>query len=269
VVTIHDLNYRIVPESHLGVMGLGMRVLVPLAARRSHRIIADSASTGRDLQKLLRVPGEKVDVVPLGIGVRRAEPLPAAEVRARIGAGDRQIVLSVSAMRPHKNLARLIAALGLISPDRRPLLALPGYSTSYERELRQQVAELGLEDAVRFLGWVSASELEGLYAAASCFVFPSLYEGFGLPVLEAMDRGVPVACSGRGALDEVAGDAALRFDPESERDIAAAIERLLTDTAEAERLRKAGHERAAKFTWRATATETLASYEKALAGLRT
>lgn len=269
VVTIHDLNYRIVPESHLGVMGLGMRVLVPLAARRSHRIIADSASTRRDLQKLLHVPAEKVDVVPLGIGVRRAAPLPEAEVRARIGAGDRQIVLSVSAMRPHKNLARLIAALGLISPDRRPLLALPGYSTSYERELRRQVAELGVEDAVRFLGWVPASELEGLYAASSCFVFPSLYEGFGLPVLEAMDRGLPVACSGRGALDEVAGDAALRFNPESERDIAAAIERLLTDTAEAERLRKAGHERAAKFTWRATATETLASYERALAGLRT
>jgi glycosyltransferase involved in cell wall biosynthesis len=264
VVTIHDLNYRIVPESHLGVMGLGMRMLVPLAARASHRIIADSASTGRDLQNMLRVPATKLDVVPLGIGVRRAEALPEPEIRARLEAGERDIVLSASAMRPHKNLARLIGALALLRPERRPLLALPGYPTSYEKVLRGRVSELGLEDSVRFLGWVPASELEGLYAAAACFVFPSLYEGFGLPVLEAMARGVPVACSGRGALSEVAGDAALLFDPESESAIAQAIERVLRDPTEAERLRAAGLRRASQFSWAAAAQGTIASYEKAL-----
>src|ERR1019366_2400363 len=129
-----------------------------------------------------------------------------------------------------------------------------------EAQLRARAAEVGAGEDVRFLGWVSAAELEGLYAAAACFVFPSLAEGFGLPVLEAMARGLPVACSGRGALAEVAGDAALRFDPESERAIAASIECLLGDRAQAERLRVAGRERAAQFSWAATAAGTLACY---------
>lgn len=266
VVTIHDLNYRIVPEAHLGVRGLGMRMLVPMAAWRSHRIVADSESTRQDLRRLLKVRSSKVDVVPLGVRTTgRPEPLPEAELRRNLDAGERQIVLSVSASRPHKNVARLLVALALMPTERRPLLAIPGYRTAYEDELRRRAAELGVAADVRFLGWVGDPELEGLYAVAACFVFPSLYEGFGLPVLEAMARGVPVACSGRGALDEVAGDAALRFDPESEPSIAAAIERLLSDREEARRLAEAGRRRAEQFTWAATASRTLACYERALA----
>lgn len=265
VVTIHDLNYRIVPEAHLGVRGLGMRVLVPLAARRSDRIIVDAASTSDDIQRLLKVSPTKVDVVPLGIGRDgRAEPLGEAELRSRLRAGQRPIVLCVAAKRPHKNLMRLLGALALIPPERRPLLVLPGYPTSHEQQLRDRAARLGITGDVRFLGWIIPEELEGLYAAAACFVLPSLYEGFGLPVLEAMARGVPVACSGRGSLAEVAGDAALRFDPESEPAIAAAIERLLDDQAEADRLRVAGRERASRFTWAAAATGTLAAYDRVL-----
>jgi glycosyltransferase involved in cell wall biosynthesis len=264
VVTIHDLNYRIVPEAHLGLRGLGMRVLVPLAARRSDRIITESASTRDDLIRLLRLPSSKIDVVPLGIGARQVDPVGREEMRARLGAPERPIVLSVSAMRPHKNLARLIGALGLIPPDRRPLLVLAGSPTAHERELRRRAEELGLTSDVRFLGWVDDAELEGLYASASGFLFPSLYEGFGLPVLEAMARGLPVACSGRGSLAEVAGDAALRFDPESEPAIAEAIERLLTDAEHARRLSEAGRARAARYSWAATAEGTLASYERAM-----
>ena len=105
---------------------------------------------------------------------------------------------------------------------------IPGYPTAHELQLRRRV-ELGVDEDVRFLGWIDPVELEGLYRAASCFVFPSRREGFGLPVLEAMARGVPVACSAPGALAEVVGDAALRFDPASEPAIASAIERLLAD----------------------------------------
>ena len=144
------------------------------------------------------------------------------------------------------------------------MLVIPGYHTAHENELRARASELGLVDDVRLLGWIEPAELEGLYAAAACFVFPSLIEGFGLPVLEAMSRGVPVACSGRGSLAEVAGDAALIFDPESESEIAAAIERLVTDRDEAARLRTAGRARAARFSWSATAAGTMAAYRRVL-----
>ena len=265
VVTIHDLNHRIVPESHLGLLGIGMRGLVSLAARRSHRIIADSHSTRRDLQRLLGIASDRVDVVPLGLGTSPpATPASLPEIRQRLGLGDRSIVLTASAKRPHKNLARLIGAMALIPAERRPVLVLAGYSTPHEVELRRRALDSSVAEDIRFLDWVPQQELEALYAIAECFVFPSLYEGFGLPVLEAMARGVPVACSGRGALAEVVGDAALRFDPESERAIATAIEHLLNNPAEAERLRLAGRERAARFTWEATAAGTLASYERAL-----
>jgi len=159
---------------------------------------------------------------------------------------------------------RLLEGLATIPNERRPVLVLPGYATPHERELRECSARLGLTADTRFLGWVSDEELEGLYRSAACFVFPSLYEGFGLPVLEAMARGVPVACSDRGSLGEVTGGAAVTFDPEQPRAIAAAIERLLADPAERERLRVAGHANAARFTWSETARGTLRTYEAAL-----
>ncbi len=264
VVTIHDLIYRVVPAAHPGLRALGMRLLVPLAARRSHRVIAISESTRDDVRRHLHIAPDRVDLVPQGIGTtRRAAPMSEPGIRAMLAAGDRRIVLSVSAKLPHKNLVRLLGALASIPGDRRPLLVLPGYPTPHEAQLRSHAERLGVQADVRLLGWVADEELEGLYAAAACFVFPSLYEGFGLPVLEAMARGVPVACSSRGSLGEVAGDAALVFDPESETGIASAIERLLHDDALAERLRAAGRERAGRFTWAATAAGTLRAYERA------
>ncbi len=265
VVTIHDLLYRIVPDAHFGLYGLGMRVLVPLAARRSHRVIVDSRSTAADVRRFLRVPEERLDVVALGLGASPSHtPEPEAELRERHRLGARQVALSVSAKRPHKNLMRLLEALAAIVPERRPLLVVPGYPTSYEAVLREHAAALGVLDDVRLLAWVSGPELEGLYALAAVFVFPSLYEGFGLPVLEAMRRGVPVACSNSSSLPEVAGDAALLFDPADARAMTAAIERVLGDPAEADRLRAAGREQAAHFTWAATARATAASYDRAM-----
>jgi glycosyltransferase involved in cell wall biosynthesis len=265
VVTIHDLIYRTMPEAHPGLRSVGMRVLVPLAARRSDRVIVDSAATRADVLRHLGTPAAKVDVVPLGLGaLRRTGPIGEDELRRSLKAGERSIVLSVSAKLAHKNLQRLIEALGLIPAVERPLLVLPGYATPHEEVLKRRAAELSVADDVRFLGWVSAPELEGLYAAARAVVLPSLAEGFGLPVLEAMARGVPVACSGRGALAEVAGDAALTFDPESVPAIAAALRRLVTDDALSGRLRAAGPAHAAAFRWEATAALTLASYERAL-----
>jgi glycosyltransferase involved in cell wall biosynthesis len=265
VVTVHDLIYRVYPEAHSGVLTYGMRVLVRAAAMRSHRIMADSVSTRDDLERYLKVPSSKIDVVPLGVGTTaRAAPEDEAALRARLSLGERPVVLSVSAKRPHKNLLRLLEALARIEPGERPVLVLPGYATWHEAELRERAAALGIVDDVRFLDWVTDAELEGLYAAAAAFVFPSLYEGFGLPVLEAMTRGVPVACSDRSSLPEVAGDAALLFDPERVDDIAGAIRRLLSEPDLAERLRVAGREQARRFTWAAAARGVLASYERAM-----
>jgi len=265
VVTVHDLHYRVQPEAHFGLRALGMRMLVPLAVRGAHRVIVPSAATRGDLLRFTGARDELVDVVPEGIGQAPGEGGDAGAARARLGLGERPLVLSVSAKRPHKNLARLIGALARIPAERRPLLALPGYPTPHESELRELAESLGVTGHVRFDGWLSRSELDDLYAAATCFVFPSLYEGFGLPVLEAMARGIPVATSGRASLAEVAGDAALTFDPEDEQAIATAIEALLGDAQLRDRLRLAGRERAAGFTWERAAELTVASYRRALA----
>jgi glycosyltransferase involved in cell wall biosynthesis len=268
VVTVHDLIYARFPEAHAGIRDLGMRVLVPLAVRRSDRVIVDSKSTRRDLVELLGTSAERIDVVPLGIGtVARCEPLPEQELRERLDLGERRIALSLSAKRPHKNLLALVGALARIPAERRPLLVLPGYRTAHEAELRERARTVGVQEDVRFLDWLSGEEFEGLWQISDAFVYPSLYEGFGLPVLEAMARGVPVACSNASSLPEVAGDAALQFDPRDERAIASALERLLSESdqgrEEVERLRARGLERAREFTWERTARLTLESYGRA------
>lgn len=265
VVTVHDLIYARFPDAHAGLRDKGMRLLVPQGARRSDRVIADSQSTRADLIELLRIAPERIDVVPLGLGsVRRATPLEEAQTRARFDLGERRIVLSLSAKRPHKNLLALLDALARIPSQERPTLVIPGYPTAHEHELREHAQALGLLQDVRFPAWVSAEELEGLWTLAQAFVFPSLYEGFGLPVLEAMARGVPVACSNTSSLPEVAGDAALLFDPHDPPQIGAAITRLLGDRELGERLRVLGRARVEQFTWARTARLTLESYARAL-----
>jgi glycosyltransferase involved in cell wall biosynthesis len=265
VVTVHDLIYARFPDAHAGIRDKGMRVLVPLGVRRSDRVIADSNSTRQDLLSLVGVPPERVDVVPLGLGtVQREQPLAERDVREKLALGERPVLLSLSAKRPHKNLLALIGALARLPPGERPVLVLPGYATAHEAQLRERARSLGVADDVRFPAWVSAAELEGLWKITRAFLFPSLYEGFGLPVLEAMARGVPVACADASSLPEVAGDAALLFDPRSESAIADALRRLLSDEELCERLRRLGRERAARFTWERTAEGTLASYARAL-----
>ena len=265
VTTIHDLNYKLVPEAHFGLLRIGMGVLVPASARRSHRIVVDATATAAELQRHLRVPATKIDVVPLGVSDEPpGDAVPEGDLRDRLALGERPILLSVSAKRPHKNLLRLLDAHAQLDPANRPVLVVPGYPTPHEAELAARARALGTHDHVRFPAWVSAADLEGLYAAARAFVFPSLHEGFGLPVLEAMRRGVPVACSDRSTLPEVAGDAALLFDPEDVASIRGALERLLHDTELRERLRSAGRARAALFNWDATASATAAVYRRTL-----
>jgi len=262
VVTLYDVIYATHPEAHTRVMRIGMRVLVPLAARRADRIIAISEEAASEIARVLGTDRGRIDVVyPGGRPVGRATAEP--ELRSTLGLGEAAVVLSVSAHRPHKNLSRLLRAFADVRAKPSPVLVIPGYSTSFEDELERELSELGIRDRVRLLGWVSDGDLEGLFRLAACFVFPSLVEGFGLPVLEAMERGVAVACSNVSAMPEVAGDAARYFDPLEVDDIRAAIDDLLEDGALAARLAAAGEVQARKFSWKRAARETLAVYERA------
>jgi glycosyltransferase involved in cell wall biosynthesis len=257
VTTVHDLIYLVHPEAHFGVLAVGLRLAVGLAVRRSHRLIAVSQSTARDLEQQLQAPVSKIDVVPNGVlPPAAASHRDPAAIRARYDLGDRPVVLAASAKRPHKNLPRLLDALASLPGDRRPLLLLPGYPTEHEAELRRQATALGLDSYVRFLGWVESDELEDLYDVAAAFIMPSLYEGFGLPVLEAMARGVPVACSDRSSLPEVAGDAAVLVDPLDTEAIARGLAELLGSPERRAELSARGVERAREFSWERTARET-------------
>ena len=189
--------------------------------------------------------------------------MPEEELRQGLGLGTAPIVLSVSAKRPHKNLERLIDAVAAIETEPAPILVITGYPTAYEEGLRAQAGS-----RVRLAGWVDDATLAGLYRMAICLVFPSLAEGFGLPVLEAMRRGLPVACSNASSLPEVAGEAALYFDPTDTASITAPWIGSMGDRRCASSSAHAGEEQARKFSWSATAARTLESYQRALAAAR-
>jgi glycosyltransferase involved in cell wall biosynthesis len=267
-----------------------MRRRVGRAARGADRIFAISEAAASDLVATLGIERERIDVTPLGTRLGHATPgthlahaqmghgvserTGAAqlgteqagaerELRAELELGDTRVVLCVAQKRPYKNLHRLVRALPALEPD--VMLVLAGAPTAHEQELRRLADELGVAQRVRFPEWLSEEQLEGLYALCSAFALPSLIEGFGLPVLEAMLRGAPVACSDTSSLPEVAGDAALLFDPERQEEVDGAIRRLLEDRALAERLRARGRERAARFTWEQTGAASLAGYRRAMA----
>ena len=244
-----------------------MRLLVPAAVKASRRVIADSQATKDDVVREIGFPAQRIDVVHLATTLppAGAPVTPEAELRARLELGDRPTLLSLAAKRPHKNVEGLIDALAGIPAERRPVLVVPGYATEHEPALRERARTAGVEAAVRFPGWLPRADVEGLWRACTAHVLPSFYEGFGLPVLEAMARGVPGACSDRASMPEVAGDAALLFDPSDPAAIRAAIERLLGDAALRERLRSAGLARAAEFSWERCARETAAVYARVLA----
>jgi glycosyltransferase involved in cell wall biosynthesis len=240
-----------------------MRMLVRHCVRNADRVFAISQAAADDFVQTLGLPPERIDVTPLGVRPPSGPSTAEGEVRERLGLGDARVVLCVAQKRPYKNLHRLVSALAELDED--VVLVLPGSSTPYELELRELAAKLGVDERVRFPDWLSDGELNGLYALSSAFALPSLIEGFGLPVLEAMARGVPVACSNVSALPEVAGDAALLFDPESQQEVTAALRRLLDDRELAKTLIARGHARVEDFTWRRTGECSLAGYRAAIA----
>jgi glycosyltransferase involved in cell wall biosynthesis len=270
VVTVPDVTWILAPGPGERWTARLWRAVVPPVARRADRVIAFSQAGAGHVTEYLGVPPERIDVVALAAGnTEPVEPTPPEELRARLGLGEGPVVLTVSAKKVHKNLERLVRAIVSVA-ERWPdvVLVMPGNPTVYERELRELAAELGIAANVVFPAYVDAADLEGLYALARCFVLASIDEGFGIPILEAMRRGVPAACSRASSLPEVAGDAARYFDPLSVGDIADAITELLADRGLAGDLAARGRERERAFTWQATAQGTLESYARAWRGRR-
>ena len=197
--------------------------------------------------------------------MRRDEPLSEPLTRARFELGERRVVAQSVGQAPAQEPRRPDPGAGAASPPSAARCwCCPATPPGTKPSCAPAPAELGVAADIRFAGGSARGELEGLWALADAFVFPSLYEGFGLPVLEAMARGVPVACCDASSLPEVAGDAALLFDPRSEQAIVQAIERLLGEPALASELRAKGLARAREFTWARTARLTLQSYARAL-----
>jgi glycosyltransferase involved in cell wall biosynthesis len=265
VLTVGDVTWIRHPDPAEARTVRLWRILVPPVARRADRVLTYSESSRSEVAEDLGVPLERIDAIPLGVEERAStEPTAEGELRTRLGLGSGPVVLSVLALKDHKNVGRLVEAMAAVRrtvPD--AVLVVPANPTRLQSHLWQSALELGIEGAVVFPGWITDADLEGLYGIAGCLAFPSLREGFGLPILDAMQRGVPVACSNTSSLPEVAGDAALSFDPYNVDEIAAAIVELLTDAAVAGDLSARGRERAKGFTWRRTADRTLAAYEQA------
>lgn len=258
VVTVHDLSFLTVPQAADAGLRAYLTDAVPRSVARADHVLADSEHTRQDLARLLRTPAPKISVLYSGVSpafrrVEEGERL--AEVRARYGLAG-PFVLGLGTIEPRKNLERLIEAFGrLVAAGEPHALALVGgqgwlYGPIYER-----VQALGLADRVHFLGFVPDADLPPLYSAAEAFAFPSLYEGFGLPPLEALACGTPTVVSNVSSLPEVVGDAALQVAPTDVDALAAALARLLHDEPLRARLRDAGPRQASRFTWPAAAAQ--------------
>jgi glycosyltransferase involved in cell wall biosynthesis len=270
VVTIHDLVSFLFPETVPRKYSLYMRLMTRLATRSADRIIAVSEATKADLVRMLNVPPARIVVIHEAVGPEFARPLApgtVTAVSARYGLRS-PYCLFVGNLEPRKNLPGLIEAFAevrrrLARSARPPQLVLAGTRAWLHAGIFRAVETHGLGGDVVFMDYVPIADLPALYAGATCFVFPSLYEGFGLPVLEAMAAGAPVVAARAGSIPEVAGDAALLVDARVSGELATALETLLTDAPLRERLVARGRVRAAQFDWETVARQTLAVYEAA------
>ncbi|CAA9574864.1 MAG: Glycosyltransferase [uncultured Thermomicrobiales bacterium] len=265
VVTIHDLAFLAHPRALGAARRRYLTLLTALSARRAARIIAVSAFTRDEVVRRLRVPARKVAVVHNAVDPAFA-PLPAAEI-ARFRAEQRlpeRVILCVGTLEPRKNLVGLLDAFARLAPRTdAELVVVGGQGWLYDAALAR-VATLGLTGSVRFAGFVPDADLPRWYNAATLFVYPSLYEGFGLPPLEALACGVPTVTGAGTAMAEIVGDAALLTDPRDPAALAAALARLLDDPALRATLRERGPRQAAPFTWARTAAATRAVYDEVL-----
>jgi glycosyltransferase involved in cell wall biosynthesis len=269
VVTIHDVSLKLYPECHPIRRRIINRPLVAIAARVADAVIAVSHSARNDLLRFHRIPPERVSVVHEAAGpgfMRITDPRQRARIRMRYALPDR-FMLYVGAIEPRKNLPRLMEAFARarrhgISHD---LVCVGPYGWS-SRDLYQHIDKLGLRRVVHFTGYVPVEDLPVIYNLAEFFAFPSIYEGFGLPVIEAMACGTPVITANASSLAEIAGGAAYTVDPHDVDALTGAIVALASDSERREELSRRGLARAQEFSWARTARDMLALYDKVVVG---
>jgi glycosyltransferase involved in cell wall biosynthesis len=266
IVTLFDVQHHDLPAFFSAPERSLRRLTYDAAARRAAMVITTSDYSRTRAMEVLGIPGHRIETVPFGIDLDRFTQDPTESDAERLDAlgVTRPFVFYPANLWPHKNHSRLLDALAQVPDDELELL-LTGQPYGRLRPLLEQARRRGLAERVRHLGYLDAAALPALYRAARAVVFPSLYEGFGAPPLEAMACGCPVASSTRASLGEVCGDAALPMDPESTEAIAAAIERVTGDEALRRRLVAAGLERARGFSWEAAAARHTAIYARVAA----
>ena len=264
VMTLYDLTFATVPGTHLRVLRWSSNFLVPRILRKVGKIIAISESTKRDAIRLYGIPEEKIEVTCLAVDgrFRPAGAGAIAMVRERHRLPER-FLLYVGTIEPRKNLPVILDALKILMERGGgvPLVVAGARGWMYE-DFFLKVRTTGLEGKVLFTGYIPDEELPALYSAAEAFLYPSLYEGFGFPVLEAMACGTPVVCSNTSSLPEVAGDAAILLSPVAPGDWADTIQEVLDSGTLRERMRQEGFRRASLFSWEKTARETWEIYRR-------
>jgi glycosyltransferase involved in cell wall biosynthesis len=273
VFTIHDLIFRFYPEYHLPLNRIYLSLMLPRFMRRADAIIAVSESTRRDALRLMPISPEKVQVIYEGVNpiyrpIHDGDALAA--VRAKYQLPPR-FILYLGTIEPRKNLLTLLDAYHtLLARDQgAPALVIAGRKGWLYRPVFDRVRELGLDGHVHFTDYIQSDDTTALLNASEMFVFPSLYEGFGLPPLEAMACGRPVICSNSSSLPEVVGNGAILFEPHDVGALVQAMERILTDEHLRSELSMRGIAQASRFSWERTAKETLAVYQRLFEGNRT
>jgi glycosyltransferase involved in cell wall biosynthesis len=270
VLTVHDLAFIHYPEASMPGLHRYLNTVVPRSVRRAEHILADSHHTARDLHEIWQVDPEQISVVQGAVEHSFFQPVKDPEkqrrVRKKYNIGDQPFILGLSKLQPRKNFARLIRAFHIARqeagiPHR---LVIGGSKGWLFDDIFDTVQELGLLEEVRFSGFVDDADLPTLYSAADFFAYPSLYEGFGLPILEALSCDTPVLTGDNSCLPEAGGPGALYVDVESVEAIAEGLIRLATDADLRARLCRLGHAHAAAFTWKRSAQQLLAAYHKVL-----
>lgn len=269
VITVHDLSHVRYPETHPADRVRAMNKFLPRAVETASQIIVDSRFVKDEVVSHFSVDPAKVHAIHLGVGKiyapRSAEEL--GPVLARLGLSAKRYILAVGTLEPRKNLLQAIDAYaGLPEAVRKSTpLVIAGMKGWLTEQLEARIRKYEDRGEVRWLGYVPAEILPMLYSGARMLVYPSLYEGFGLPVLEAMASGIPVIASNQASLPEVAGDAAIMVEPRDGNALREAMMRFIEDGNEVRRRVELGHAQAARFSWRACAAKTLLVYRQALA----